>query len=112
MADAAASGVIAKSNEAVENAARQVEETVQEAIHTANIANNRPTSVSRANIAQKAATVAQEARSYQVGQEIVNSIIATSPTTTNKVIGGLTLEFYSEYDKNKEYKMAVPVFGQ
>ena len=110
--DAAVGSAINKSNNAVENAARQVEKTSEKAMHTANIASNRPSSTTRAKAAERAAVEAQEARTQQVGNKIVNTIIATSPETTSKVVGKITQDFYSDYDKNKEYKMAFPIFGQ
>ncbi|MBO4758029.1 MAG: hypothetical protein J5577_06235 [Bacteroidales bacterium] len=110
--DAAVSGVVAKSNKAVENAAKKVEETSQQAVHTANVASNRPASSSRATKAEKAARAAQEARTQQVGQEIANSIVATSPETTKIVVGETISYYFCDYDKERKYGITLPAFSQ
>lgn len=85
---------------------------VHNAIHTANISNSRPSSTRRAQTAQKAADAAQGARTQQVGAEIVNSIVSASPTTTKRTFVEITADFSAENEKEKEFKLAFPIFGQ
>lgn len=62
--------------------------------------------------AEKAARAAQEARTQQVGQEIANSIVATSPETTKKVVGETISYYFCDYDKERKYGITLPAFSQ
>ena len=110
--DAAIDGAIAKSNKAVESTTKNLEKASYNARHTANIANNRPSSTKRAKSAENAAATAQIARKQQVRAKMVNSVLVSSPETTKKVVGEIMEDFYSEYDENKEFKITVPLFGK